>query len=107
MWPAGIRYLAQITSSKGYSTKAAKSAGRIATPIAGSLSEAEKNEVLKTEIRKVTSKRPARENIHSFVTLPGPLSPDDGTLTRTMKPRRQVILSKYKAELDRLYLLLK
>ncbi len=73
----------------------------------GGLTEAEKNEVLKTEIRKVTSKRPAWENIHSFVTLPGPLSPDDGTLTRTMKPRRQVILEKYKEQADKLYLLLK
>lgn len=73
----------------------------------GTLSEAEKNDILKAEIRKVTSKRPAWENIHSFVTLPGPLSPDDGTLTRTMKPRRQVVLSKYKAEVDKLYLLLK
>lgn len=74
---------------------------------AGKMTDKEKKEVLKAEIRKVTSKRPAWESIQEFVILPGPLSPDDGTLTRTMKPRRQVILQKYSTELEKLYLLLK
>ena len=71
------------------------------------MSEKEKIEVLKAEIRKVTSKRPAWENIQEFVLLPGPLSPDDGTLTRTMKLRRQVVLEKYSSELQKLYTTLK
>jgi long-subunit acyl-CoA synthetase (AMP-forming) len=71
------------------------------------MSEQEKREVIRAEIRKVVSQRPMRENIHEFVILPSSLSPEDGTLTRTMKIRRQVIVEKYKAELTKLYALLK
>jgi len=73
---------------------------------AGSMSEREKRDVIRAEIRKVVSQRPMRENIHDFVILPSGLSHEDGTLTRTMKIRRQVILVKYKAELEKLYALL-
>lgn len=73
---------------------------------AGSMSEREKRDVIRAEIRKVVLQRPMRENIHDFVILPSGLSPEDGTLTRTMKIRRQVILVKYQAELEKLYALL-
>lgn len=63
--------------------------------------------MIRAEIRNVVSQRPMRENIHEFVILPAGLSPEDGTLTRTMKIRRQVIMEKYEAEVSKLYALLK
>ena len=71
------------------------------------MTEQEKRDVIRAEIRQVVSKRPMRENIHEFVILPGGLSPDDGTLTRTMKVRRQVVMEKYQAEVKKLCALLK
>ncbi len=38
----------------------------------------------------------------AFALLRRPFSADDGTLTRTLKPRRAAIFARYKRELDQL-----
>lgn len=73
----------------------------------GPLSDDERKALLKAEIRSCLAGRPAREQIKRLVILPGPLSPDDGTLTRTFKPRRQAVYAKYSAELAQLEKLLR
>ncbi len=57
---------------------------------------------------QVTSRNASRPDFHHedhvahIAVLPASLSPDDGTLTRTMKPRRAAILAKYEQEVARL-----
>lgn len=66
------------------------------------MSREEKRALVRAEISQVVARRPLRENIGNFVLLPVPLSPEDGTLTRTLKPRRQAIFEKYAKELEQL-----
>ena len=66
------------------------------------MKDEEKRAVIRAEISQVISQRPLRENIGSFVLLGEPLSADDGTLTRTLKPRRQAIFAKYAKQLEQL-----
>lgn len=42
------------------------------------------------------------EHVAHVAVAAHPLSIEDGTLTRTMKPRRQEILKRYAADVDRL-----
>ncbi len=58
--------------------------------------------LLRKEISAALSDRPSYEHIAEFVVLPEPLSAEDGTLTRTMKPRRTQIFEKYATELEQL-----
>ena len=53
-------------------------------------------------LNKATAKRPPQDAIAAFVVLEQPFSADDGTLTRTMKPRRQVIFDKYASQVEKL-----
>ena len=66
------------------------------------MSDAEKHGIIKAELDKVSATRPPHERITAFALLEEPFSPDDGTLTRTMKPRRAVIMQKYAGEVDSL-----
>jgi len=63
------------------------------------MSEDEIRAVIRTEISKATANRPHFERIAAFTLLKEPLSPDNGTLTRTFKPRRAVIYSKFSNEM--------
>ena len=69
---------------------------------AGSLSEKEIRDVVRSEIAAAVSGRPQWEQIAAFVLLKEPLSVDNGTLTRTMKPKRPAIFAKYAAEVSQL-----
>lgn len=60
----------------------------------------EKEDVIVSEIAKLTSSLHLREKISKIVLLPKPLNREDGTLTQTLKPRRQTVFAKYKSELD-------
>lgn len=62
---------------------------------------------MRQELTQALAKRPGRESIGAFVLLETPFSPEDGTLTRTMKARRDAIFAKYSAEVAQvgLYLL--
>ncbi|KAK9846749.1 hypothetical protein WJX84_009668 [Apatococcus fuscideae] len=68
----------------------------------GKMTEKQINELLRAEINKATAERPPQDAVAAFVVLKQPFSAEDGTLTRTMKPRRQVIFDKYSWELDQL-----
>ena len=70
--------------------------------VAGTLSDAEKHGIIKAELDKVSASRQPHERITAFALLKEPFSPDDGTLTRPMKPRRAVIMQKYAGEVDSL-----
>ena len=39
--------------------------------------------------------RPPHEHVRAFAVLEVPFAIEDGTLTRTMKPRKQAIFAKY------------
>ena len=65
---------------------------------AGKLSEDEIRAVIRSEISKATASRPHFERIAAFTLLKEPLSPENGTLTRTFKPRRAAIYEKYAKE---------
>ena len=54
--------------------------------------------VIRSEISKATADRPHFERIAAFTLLKEPLSPDNGTLTRTFKPRRAAIYSRFARE---------
>lgn len=58
--------------------------------------------LLKAEVDAACAGRSRWEHVAAIEVLPQPLSPEDGTLTRTMKPRREAIMAKYGAEVDRL-----
>ena len=73
-----------------------------ASALAGKMSEKQVNDLLRSELNKATAERPPQDSIAAFVVLKEPFSADDGTLTRTMKPRRQVIFDKYASDVERL-----
>lgn len=52
-------------------------------------------EVLKVGVKKATNKGPRWERVQAIRVVKVPLSVEDGTLTRTMKPRRAAIIAKY------------
>ena len=69
---------------------------------AGSLSEEEVREVVRSEIAAAVAGRPQWEQVAAFVLLKEPLGVEAGTLTRTMKPKRPAICAKYAAEISQL-----
>ena len=60
----------------------------------------EKENVIISEITKLTSSLHLGERITKIVLLPKPLNREDGTLTQTLKPRRQVVFAKYNSEVE-------
>ncbi len=51
--------------------------------------------ILRREVTKATAARTSREHIRQIAVLDEPYSVEDGTLTRTMKPRRPAIADRY------------
>ena len=51
--------------------------------------------LLRAEVTKATAARTSREHIRQIAVLDEPYSAEDGTLTRTMKPRRPAIAERY------------
>jgi long-chain acyl-CoA synthetase len=68
----------------------------------GHMHEGEVSAVLRSEINKVLIQRPAWEHVAAFTVLQHPFSYEDGTLTRTLKPRRPIIMQKYAKEVAEL-----
>ena len=56
--------------------------------------------MIKAELDKVSASRPQYERITAFVVINEPFSPENGTLTRSMKVRRDAVMQKYAAEVD-------
>ena len=50
---------------------------------------------LQGEVARVLAGRPPHEHVRAFAVLEAPFAIEDGTLTRTMKPRKQAIFAKY------------
>lgn len=63
------------------------------------MTDEEVRTVIRTEINKATASQPHFERIAAFTLLKEPLSPDNGTLTRTFKPRRAAIYARYSREM--------
>jgi long-chain acyl-CoA synthetase len=59
-------------------------------------------EVLKVGVEKATNKGPRWERVQGIRVVKVPLSVEDGTLTRTMKPRRAAIIAKYADDVAKL-----
>lgn len=68
----------------------------------GQMTDAERHSIIKAELDKVSSARPPHERIAAFAILKEPFSPENGTLTRTMKPRKAVIMQQYASEVEAL-----
>lgn len=67
------------------------------------LSPAELEDLLSDQVAQYNKARPdyhAFEHVAHIAVLDRPLSVDDGTLTRTMKPRRAEIMKVYKTEVE-------
>ena len=58
--------------------------------------------MVKAELAKVSATRPPHERIAAFAILKEPFSADNGTLTRSMKVRRPIVMQKYTAEVEAL-----
>ena len=58
--------------------------------------------MVKAELAKVSATRPPHERIASFEILREPFSAESGTLTRSMKVRRPIVMQKYAAEVEAL-----
>lgn len=56
--------------------------------------------MIKAELAKVSANRPLHERITAFVLLNQPFTPDDGTLTRSMKVRRNAVMQKYASDVE-------
>jgi long-chain acyl-CoA synthetase len=52
-------------------------------------------ELVGAEVRSACARRVRWEHVAAFEVLGQPFSVEDGTLTRTMKPRRQAIMQRY------------
>jgi long-chain acyl-CoA synthetase len=50
---------------------------------------------LQREVARALAGRPPHEHVRAFAVLEVPFAIEDGTLTRTMKPRKQAIFAKY------------
>jgi len=57
---------------------------------------------LREEVTRATKSRTSRDHIRLLTVLQEPYTPENGCLTRTMKPRRAAILSKFEAEVKAL-----
>ncbi|KAK9834180.1 hypothetical protein WJX81_006227 [Elliptochloris bilobata] len=68
----------------------------------GELGEEEQRAVIRAEISKALAGRPCQDGIAAFALLSRPFSAEDGTLTRTLKPRRGAIFARYARELSQL-----
>lgn len=55
--------------------------------------------ILRAEATAATAKRSPREHVRHLTVLTEPFSVEEGTLTRTMKPRRPAIAERYAAEI--------
>lgn len=69
---------------------------------AGPITDKQKYDMIKAELDTVSEKRPLYERITAFVIINEPFSPDNGTLTRSMKVRRDAVMQKYAGEVDSL-----
>ncbi|PRW33092.1 long-chain-fatty-acid-- ligase [Chlorella sorokiniana] len=69
---------------------------------AGALPAAEVEQMIGAEVRSRLAGRVRWEHVAAYEVLQDPFSVDDGTLTRTMKPRRDAIFKKYATEVARL-----
>lgn len=58
--------------------------------------------LLRKEVSKALVGRPSHEHVAEIAVLPTPLSVEEGTLTRTMKPRRAQVCERYATELQAL-----
>ena len=70
--------------------------------LAGQLTGADKQSMVKAELAKVSATRPPHERIAAFEILQEPFSADNDTLTRSMKVRRPIVMQKYSAEVEAL-----
>ena len=69
---------------------------------AGSVTDKQKHDMIKAELDKVSENRPLYERITAFSVINEPFSPDNGTLTRSMKVRRDAVMQRYAVEVDSL-----
>lgn len=60
------------------------------------------DELIKEAIEYANRDRPAWEHVHQIHQVERPFSIEDGTLTRTMKPRRAAIMDVYAKEIEAL-----
>ena len=58
--------------------------------------------MIAADLATATAGRQAFERVKAFRLLREPFSVEDGTLTRTMKPRRPQIMAKYAQEVQEL-----
>ena len=68
----------------------------------GKLGEEEMRAVVASEIAKALAGRARQDGVAAFKLLARPFSAEDGTLTRTLKPRRAAIFVQYARELKEL-----
>lgn len=68
----------------------------------GKLGDEEMRAVIRSEIAKALAGRARQDGVAAFKLLGRPLSAEDGTLTRTLKPRRAAIFARYARELKEL-----
>lgn len=68
----------------------------------GPLSPEAVRELVGGQVRALLADRIRWEHVNEFEVLEEPFSVEDGTLTRTMKPRRAAIMQKYAKEVARL-----
>ncbi|KAI3431692.1 hypothetical protein D9Q98_004738 [Chlorella vulgaris] len=68
----------------------------------GPLTDEAVRELVGAEVRSALASRMRWEHVAAFEVLAEPFSVEDGTLTRTMKPRRQAIMEKYAVQVARL-----
>jgi long-chain acyl-CoA synthetase len=59
-------------------------------------------DLLRREVAAACAGRPRWEHVAAVALLPAPLSVEDGTLTRTMKPRRAAVAERFAQEIAQL-----
>ena len=72
-----------------------------AAPAAGELPEDRRRQLIQEVVNQVSAGKAPFERIVGFAEIPM-LTPDDGTLTRSFKPRREAILAKYDDQVAKL-----
>ena len=68
---------------------------------AGELSSERRRQLVQGLVAEVSAGKAPFERIANWVEIPM-LSPDDGTLTRSFKPRKEAILQKYAEQVSKL-----
>ena len=68
---------------------------------AGELSEERRRQMIQGIVNQVSAGKSPSERIVGFAEIPM-LSPDDGSLTRSFKRRREAILAKYDQQVAKL-----